>query len=533
MDLESEHDPLLPTVPERGAHETPFVAAASVIDGVNLRPVADRLPFTVWLATAVEMCDKFAFFGLSGPLQNYLQNSRDDPLQPGVIGLGQAGATAVNQIYMLWCFLTPLLGSVVADQYWGRVRTITYASLAYVCGLIMVVISSQLEPTAALATLAIAMFCIGIGTGGIRPNVNALLAEQYKPPPNPIRRLASGELVRVDATLTIQRIFMLFLLLVNLGSMSAVITTIIEGKYGFFATFMLPTVAFVLGFAVFLATRHVYVSKQPEGSPISHALRAFWITLRYGEHSDAIKSLHRDQASLSEHAPPSDSFMDELRTTLRACKPFIFFPFFWASYSQMLTNFISQAATMETSGIPNDLLFNLDPLTIVIFIPILEYAVFPSLRSHGIVIRPSSRIVCGFALCSIGMAYAALVQTMIYSSPPCYNFPRARDCMGGEQPNQVHVLVQTPAYILIALAEILVASAGLEMAHTRAPASMKSFVMSIFVSSYAAGAALALTITPFTVDPYLDYVYLGLSIETAVVGFTFWAIYGRIRFSAN
>lgn len=86
MDLESEHDPLLPTVPERGAHETPFVAAASVIDGVNLRPVADRLPFTVWLATAVEMCDKFAFFGLSGPLQNYLQNSRDDPLQPGVIG---------------------------------------------------------------------------------------------------------------------------------------------------------------------------------------------------------------------------------------------------------------------------------------------------------------------------------------------------------------------------------------------------------------------------------------------------------------
>ena len=51
-----------------------------------LRRVPDSLPISVWLVTAIEMCDKFAFFGLAGPLQNYLQNSRDDPLRPGVIG---------------------------------------------------------------------------------------------------------------------------------------------------------------------------------------------------------------------------------------------------------------------------------------------------------------------------------------------------------------------------------------------------------------------------------------------------------------
>ena len=54
--------------------------------GIVLRKVPDSLPPSVWLVTAVEMCDKFAFFGLAGPLQNYLQNSRDDPLRPGAIG---------------------------------------------------------------------------------------------------------------------------------------------------------------------------------------------------------------------------------------------------------------------------------------------------------------------------------------------------------------------------------------------------------------------------------------------------------------
>ncbi|KAI1113275.1 hypothetical protein F5Y14DRAFT_462656 [Nemania sp. NC0429] len=105
------------------------------------RPVADGFPWGIWLVTAVEVCDRFAFFGLGGPLQNYLQNSRGDRLHPG---LGQTGATAVNQVHMLWCFLMPLLGSVIADQYWGRVPTVTNASIVYICGSVMVVTSSQL-----------------------------------------------------------------------------------------------------------------------------------------------------------------------------------------------------------------------------------------------------------------------------------------------------------------------------------------------------------------------------------------------------
>jgi POT family proton-dependent oligopeptide transporter len=104
-----------------------------------------------------------------------------------------------------------------------------------------------------------------------------------------------------------------------------------------------------------------------------------------------------------------DAFVDEVRQALAACKMFLFFPFFWDAYSQMLTNFVSQAATMETHGIPNDVFTVINPLAIIVFIPILDPGIFPWLRTKGFSLPPATRIVCGFMLCSAAMAYAALV----------------------------------------------------------------------------------------------------------------------------
>lgn len=50
-----------------------------------------------------------------------------------------------------------------------------------------------------------ALVFLGVGTGGIRANVSALVAEQYTGPEESTRVLASGEEVVVDKSLTIQR----------------------------------------------------------------------------------------------------------------------------------------------------------------------------------------------------------------------------------------------------------------------------------------------------------------------------------------
>lgn len=52
----------------------------------TLRRVADRLPNSAWLVAIIELCEGFAYYGLSGPFQNYIENPRNDPKLPGAIG---------------------------------------------------------------------------------------------------------------------------------------------------------------------------------------------------------------------------------------------------------------------------------------------------------------------------------------------------------------------------------------------------------------------------------------------------------------
>lgn len=53
-------------------------------------------------------------------------------------------------------------------------------------------------------------------------------------------------------------------------------------------------------------------------------------------------------------------------------------------YNQLNNNLTSQAATMATHGLPNDVLSNLDPLALVIFIPICDLLVRYKPCGHGI-----------------------------------------------------------------------------------------------------------------------------------------------------
>ena len=66
---------------------------------------------------------------------------------------------------------------------------------------------------------------------------------------------------------------------------------------------------------------------------------------------------------------------------------------------------------------------NIDPITIIIFIPILDRFLYPKLRRVGIALRPIFRITLGFMFGALAMMYAAYVQQLIYSAPPCFSSP--------------------------------------------------------------------------------------------------------------
>lgn len=43
-------------------------------DWKTLREVSDKIPKAAYLVILVEFCERFTYYGLTGPFQNYIQN---------------------------------------------------------------------------------------------------------------------------------------------------------------------------------------------------------------------------------------------------------------------------------------------------------------------------------------------------------------------------------------------------------------------------------------------------------------------------
>lgn len=110
------------------------------------------------------------------------------------------------------CYVTPLLGAYIADEKWGRFKTITASVAIALVGHVILVISSippVIEhPNGALAALCLAIVIMGLGTGGFKANISPLIAEQQRHVRPFISQTKSGERVVVDPTVTASRIYM-------------------------------------------------------------------------------------------------------------------------------------------------------------------------------------------------------------------------------------------------------------------------------------------------------------------------------------
>jgi proton-dependent oligopeptide transporter, POT family len=373
------------------------------------------VPLTLYrFVVIVELCERFTFYGLTPPFQNYIQNGpNDDPR--GYLGLGQRGATGLGNFFQFWCYVTPILGAIVADQYLGRYKTILVFACIYACGQLILVVSSI--PSASTVThivgLIIAMIVIGLGTGGIKSNVSALIVEQYTNTKRYIKVQKNGERVIVDPTVTIQRMYTWFYWAINIGGLSSLATTQLEARVDFWAAYLLPFCVFFLTIIVLITGRNKYVTHPPRGSVVLYAFKVMRIGIRNKFNLDAAKPSYQQSIGGNKHKTPwNNLFVDEIRRALVACRIFVFFPVYWVCYNQMLNNLISQAGQMERNGIPNDVLQNIDPISLIVFIPIMDLFIYPGLRKIGIHFRPITRIFFGFMFASAAMAFSAGIQVL-------------------------------------------------------------------------------------------------------------------------
>ncbi|KAI8372091.1 POT family-domain-containing protein [Choanephora cucurbitarum] len=374
-------------------------------------------------------------------------------------------------------------------------------------------IPSAIESGAAFPGFIVSIIIIGLGTGGIKSNVSPLVAEQYKNQTPYVTTNAKGQRVIVSPQATYQKIFSFFYWGINAGSLSAIATTTLEKQVGFWPAYLLPTLMFAIGIVILLLGRKRYVVVPPRGSIFVEAYKLLTLSLKVKGGLQACKpsNLAIEHPELAAKATWDDVFVDELRRALRACIVFCWYPIFWLCYSQISNNLLSQAATMWTGNVPNDIMQNIDPLTLIIIIPIFDRIIYPTLRRLGFPMRPIFRISLGFFCASIAMAYTAGIQQMIYNSLP----------------EKISAGYQIPSYFFVALSEVFGNITGLEYAYKKAPHSMKSIVMAIYLFTNCLASILGFALVPVAVDPKLTWMYTGISVAAFICSILIYIIHRK------
>lgn len=184
---------------------------------------------------------------------------------------------------------------------------------------------------------------------------------------------------------------------------------------------------------------------------------------------------------------------------------------------------------MVVNGVPNDVLSNLDPFALIIFIPICDLLIYPALRRAGINFSPIKKITLGFFTGSAAMIWTAVVQHYIYQRNPCgYYVATCTDADGNAVTSDLNVWIQTGSYVLIAFSEIFASITGLEYAFTKAPKNMRSLVMAVFLFMSALSSAIGEAFVSLSADPLLVWNYGVMAVLAFCAGVIFWFQYRHL-----
>ncbi|KAB8069536.1 POT family-domain-containing protein [Aspergillus leporis] len=490
----------------------------------TLPRIADKIPYTIFMVVIAEAAERFTFRSITGPLQNYVQNPLHDDRLPGALGKGQATATAIGYFFQCWCFLMPILGAVIADCYLGRVKTILLGSITATIGTLILFLTSlpvSLENGAGWPGLLVALIIIGLGAGGIKSNVGPLVADQYTGKKPVIKITSDNRRVILDPDVTVQTIYSRYYWLINIGSCAGLIAPWVERKVGFWATFLIPLCIYGCATVVLIFCRNKYITRPPQGSIAIRAAHVLWIGFKKNRTMDHAKPSYLRQQGETIDLPWDDQFVDEIKVALMACRVISLFPIFWLCYGNTVGNLISLAGLMNTMGLPNDFLAgSINPLSILILLPLFERVIYPSLRRVNIPFRPISRITFGFFIMSGAIAVAAGLQSLAYSSPPY----------------SVNFLSILPIYVLTALSEITAFLSSMEYAYTKAPRSMKSLVASANLLLCALGSLLGLAISPTSKKPQILVQFIclsGIMFLSAIIVYVLFSKYNKVDEKMN
>lgn len=425
-------------------------------------PDLDRMPPGVPYIIGNEAAERFSFYGMKAILAVFMTKHLLD-LSGGPAGMTEPEATEWVHNFGSAVYFFPIVGAIVADWLFGKYRTILALSIVYCAGHAVLALMDAphwvgVEPR---TLLGVGLGLISVGGGGIKPCVSAHVGDQF------------GR--RNQHLLT--KVFGWFYFSINFGAMfSSLLTPKLLEDFGPGVAFGVPGVLMGVATLVFWMGRNRFVHIPPAGDaffvetfsrvgmkaignliPLYLLVSMFWALF---DQTASAWVLQAEKMERTVHVAPLPEG--------GAAQPR---PLSWRLLDVLLTPVkpaADSAPTEQRWELLSSQLQAVNPLLVMLLIPVFTYAVYP-LLGRLFAVTPLRKIGIGMFITVFAFLVSTWIQILID---------------GGARP---HIWWQVAAYVVLTAAEVMVSITALEFSYTQAPTRMKSFIMGLYLLSVTVG----------------------------------------------
>uniref|UniRef100_A0A452RHD2 Solute carrier family 15 member 1 n=1 Tax=Ursus americanus TaxID=9643 RepID=A0A452RHD2_URSAM len=366
-------------------------------------------PLSIFFIVVNEFCERFSYYGMRALLILYFTR---------FIGWDDNLSTAIYHTFVALCYLTPILGALIADSWLGKFKTIVSLSIVYTIGQAVTAVSSihdltdfdhdgtpdNLSVHIALSMTGLAL--IALGTGGIKPCVSAFGGDQFEEGQEKQRN----------------RFFSIFYLAINAGSLlSTIITPMlrvqlcgIHSKQACYPlAFGVPAALMAVSLIVFVIGSGMYKKFQPQGNIMGKVVKCigFAIKNRFRHRSKAFpKREHWLDWAREKY---NERLISQIKMVTRVMFLYIPLPMFWALFDQQ----VLKAGLLELQP---DQMQTVNAILIIIMVPIMDAVVYPLIAKCGFNFTSLKKMTVGMFLASMAFVVAAIVQVEIDKTLPVF-----------------------------------------------------------------------------------------------------------------
>ncbi|XP_043693845.1 protein NRT1/ PTR FAMILY 5.2-like [Telopea speciosissima] len=466
-----------------------------------------------------EAFERMAYYGISSNLVLYLTRE-----------LHQGTVTSSNNVtnWMGTIWMTPIIGAYIADAHLGRYRTVVIACIIYLSGMCLLTLAVslpalrpppcfQIDVTKCkqvsklqLGVFYLALYILAIGTGGTKPNISTIGADQFDSfdPKEKAHKLS---------------FFNWWMFSIFFGTLLAnTFLVYIQDNLGWGIGYGLPTIGLGISVLVFLSGTPSYRHRMPTGSPFTRMARVIVAAIRKWRVSIPSDPKELYEFDLEEYATKGKFRIDSTNTLRFLNKASVrtgsnspwmlcsvthveetkqmlcMLPILIAMFvpstmiAQINTLFVKQGTTLDTSigsfHIPPASLAAFVTISMLICVVIYDRFFVKMMRKwtknpRGVTLL--QRMGIGLILHIIIMLIASLTERWRLS------VARQHGLVGNGGTLPLSIFILLPQFALMGTADSFLEVAKIEFFYDQAPLSMKSLGTSYAMTSYGMGNFLS------------------------------------------